>query len=149
MEKDTNAHQPSATSGRESLPEHVLRTCREFVDLVAKIVADAIPSHRYDVVGIAERLGLSEQTFRRRLYICTGYTPKQFITSIQMREAERLLSEYPDAKVKDVAFKCGFDETSPFSKAFKKWSGYGPLAFRKQKRIEESEDWVRLLEKYK
>ena len=66
-----------------------------------------------------------------------------------MREAERLLSEYPDAKVKDVAFKCGFDETSPFSKAFKKWSGYGPLAFRKQKRIEESEDWVRLLEKYK
>ncbi len=66
-----------------------------------------------------------------------------------MREAERLLSEYPDAKVKDVAFKCGFDETSPFSKAFKKWSGYGPLAFRKQKRIEESEDWMRLLEKYK
>lgn len=66
MEKDTNAHQPSATSGRESLPEHVLRTRREFVDLVAKIVADAIPSHRYDVVGIAERLGLSEQTFRRR-----------------------------------------------------------------------------------
>ena len=122
MEKDTNAHQPSATSGREPLPEHVLRTRREFVDLVAKIVADAI---------------------------CTGYTPKQFITSIQMREAERLLSEYPDAKVKDVAFKCGFDETSPFSKAFKKWSGYGPLAFRKQKRIEESEDWVRLLEKYK
>lgn len=107
MEKDTNAHQPSATSGREPLPEHVLRTRREFVDLVAKIVADAIPSHRYDVVGIAERLGLSEQTFRRRLYICTGYTPKQFITSIQMREAERLLSEYPDAKVKDVAFKCG------------------------------------------
>ena len=91
MEKDTNAHQPSATSGREPLPEHVLRTRREFVDLVAKIVA----------------------------------------------------------KVKDVAFKCGFDETSPFSKAFKKWSGYGPLAFRKQKRIEESEDWVRLLEKYK
>ena len=41
------------------------------------------------------------------------------------------------------------DGTSPFSKAFKKWSGYGPLAFRKQKRIEESEDWVRLLEKYK
>ena len=103
MEKDTNAHQPSATSGRESLPEHVLRTRREFVDLVAKIVADAIPSHRYDVVGIAERLGLSEQTFRRRLYVSTGYTPKQFITSIQMREAERLLSEYPDAKVKDVA----------------------------------------------
>ena len=137
MEKDTNAHQPSATSGRELLPEHVLRTRREFVDLVAKIVADAIPSHRYDVVGIAERLRLSEQTFRRRF------------TSIQMREAERLLSEYPDAKVKDVAFKCGFDETSPFSKAFKKWSGYGPLAFRKQKRIEESEDWVRLLEKYK
>ena len=83
MEKDTNAHQPSATSGRESLPEHVLRTRREFVDLVAKIVADAIPSHRYDVVGIAERLGLSEQTFRRRLYVSTGYTPKQFITSIE------------------------------------------------------------------
>lgn len=54
MEKDTNAHQPSATSGREPLPEHVLRTRREFVDLVAKIVADAIPSHRYDVVGSVE-----------------------------------------------------------------------------------------------
>lgn len=98
MNENTNAHRSSATAGMEPLPEHVLRTRKAFVDLVANIVADAIPSHRYDVVGIAERLGLSEQTFRRRLYICTGYTPKQFITSIQMREAERLLSEYPDAK---------------------------------------------------
>ena len=85
MNENTNAHRSSATAGMEPLPEHVLRTRKAFVDLVAKIVADAIPSHRYDVVGIAERLGLSEQTFRRRLYICTGYTPKQFITSIQMR----------------------------------------------------------------
>lgn len=76
MNENTNTHRSSATAGMEPLPEHVLRTRKAFVDLVAKIVADAIPSHRYDVVGIAERLGLSEQTFRRRLYICTGYTPK-------------------------------------------------------------------------
>ena len=117
----------------EPLPEHVLRTRREFVDLVAKIVADAIPSHRYDVVGIAERLGLSEQTFRRRLYVSTGYTPKQFITSIQMREAERLLSEYPDAKVKDVAFKCGFDETSPFSKRIQEMERVRPVGIPQAK----------------
>lgn len=61
MNENTNAHRSSATAGMEPLPEHVLRTRKAFVDLVAKIVADAIPSHRYDVVGIAERLGLSEQ----------------------------------------------------------------------------------------
>lgn len=121
-----------------------------FERMVVDVVRQGLASgDDISVSAIASRLNLGEQTFRRRLYVSTGYTPKQFITSIQMREAERLLSEYPDAKVKDVAFKCGFDETSPFSKAFKKWSGYGPLAFRKQKRIEESEDWVRLLEKYK
>ena len=94
---------------------------------------------------------MSDGMRRELAYLSSHATNRYFIPNwgIQMREAERLLSEYPDAKVKDVAFKCGFDETSPFSKAFKKWSGYGPLAFRKQKRIEESEDWVRLLEKYK
>ena len=110
-----------------------LETHKEFLAAVMRIVEDRIPAHCYDIAGIAAQLGLSEQTFRRRIAACTGKTPKQLVTSLQMREAERLLLKYPDVKIKDIAFQCGFDETSPFSKAFKKWSGLCPEQFRKLK----------------
>lgn len=123
----------NSQNSTNSVEELERKARSEFVAAVSRIVADRIPTHSYDIAGIAMQLGLSEQTFRRRIFAYSGKTPKQFVTDLQMQEAERLLIKYPDVKIKDIAFQCGFDETSPFSKAFKKWSGFSPEQFRKLK----------------
>ena len=35
--------------------------------------------------------------------------------------------------IRDVALSCGFEETSFFSHAFKKWSGMSPMHFRENR----------------
>lgn len=79
---------------------------------------------------IASSLSLGEQTFRRHIFAATGLAPKDFITSVQMREAARLLIDCQDVRIRDVGCRCGFDDASAFTNAFKKCYGMGPRQFR-------------------
>ena len=38
--------------------------------------------------------------------------------------------------IRDVALRCGFEETSFFSHAFKKWSGMSPMQFRENRQAD-------------
>lgn len=47
-----------------------------------------------------------------------------------MREAARLLIDCQDVRIRDVGCRCGFDDASAFTNAFKKCYGMGPRQFR-------------------
>lgn len=105
----------------------------QFVLHLVHLVKTLMPTREHSVTALASRLGLGEQTFRRRVHRATGKSPKQLILAIQMHEASRLLLEEPHIMIRDVALSCGFEETSFFSHAFKKWSGMSPMHFRENR----------------
>ncbi|MDD6019754.1 MAG: helix-turn-helix domain-containing protein [bacterium] len=105
----------------------------QFVLHLVHLVKTSMPTREHSVTALALRLGLGEQTFRRRVHRATGKSPKQLILAIQMHEASRLLLEDPHIMIRDVALSCGFEETSFFSHAFKKWSGMSPMHFRENR----------------
>ena len=105
----------------------------QFVLHLVHLVKTSMPTREHSVTALALRLGLGEQTFRRRVHRATGKSPKQLILAIQMHEASRLLLEEPHIMIRDVALSCGFEETSFFSHAFKKWSGMSPMHFRENR----------------
>ena len=119
----------------------------EFVHNVVRLIIASMPARRHGVAEIASSLSLGEQTFRRRFVCETGQQPKMFITaiqmdikidgltydiitSVQMREAARLLIDCQDVRIRDVGCRCGFDDASAFTNAFKKCYGMGPRQFR-------------------
>lgn len=77
---------------------------------------------------VAQRLGTSERTLHRRL----ADEGTSFATLVDQARRERatLLLEDPHLSCSEVAFLLGFAEPAPFFRAFKRWTGTTPQAWR-------------------
>lgn len=80
--------------------------------------ADVVKSLRYSGVYL-------RQTFRH----ATGLTLSQAIQNRRMLEARRLLLE-TTLTLKEIAFRCGFDDEGYFCRVFRKNEGVNPTVFR-------------------
>ncbi|MGM0564510.1 MAG: AraC family transcriptional regulator [Pseudomonadota bacterium] len=79
---------------------------------------------------IAEELGVSPQTLRRRLKE-EGTSYQALKDSIRRDIAIHCLGS-PQLSINDIALKVGFAEPSAFHRAFKKWTGVTPADYRSQ-----------------
>lgn len=81
------------------------------------------------MADVARRLAMSDRTLHRRLSE-RGFSFKSLVAATRRHVAENLLreSQYP---VTEVAFLTGFSEQSAFNRAFKRWTGHTPTAFRR------------------
>jgi len=77
----------------------------------------------------AARLGVSARTLRRRLHE-EGTTFQDVLDETRCELAKRHLGEDRLA-LSEVAFLLGFSEPSAFHRAFKRWTGQTPLAYRR------------------
>lgn len=99
---------------------------RTLAEHLSKALSDGIPS----AAAAARAVGMSERTLYRRLAE-TGLTYQGVLEKTQKSLAENLLSE-DRFSIAEVAFLTGFSEQSSFTRAFKRWAGLAPGAYRKQ-----------------
>jgi AraC-like DNA-binding protein len=78
--------------------------------------------------AIAERLGMSERSLRRRLASEKASFPNIRMEALSAR-AKQLLTE-PEIPIKEIASSLGFSEATAFHRAFRTWTGMTPTAFR-------------------
>jgi AraC-like DNA-binding protein len=95
---------------------------------VENLVRDALPSGIPGIIQIAEHMGMSGRTLTRRLSE-SGHTFRNLVRQTQENIAKDLLRN-TSRTVSEIAFQTGFSEQSAFSRAFKRWTGQSPLAFR-------------------
>ncbi|NIB41527.1 AraC family transcriptional regulator [Pseudomaricurvus alkylphenolicus] len=81
------------------------------------------------LVEAAKHVGMSEQTLRRHLKK-DGYSFQQLKEDTRRDMAIHFING-KQYSVEEIAFKLGFSEASTFIRAFKKWTGVTPLAYRK------------------
>ncbi len=74
-------------------------------------------------------LGINEKVLSKEVKTLTGKTPKVYIDSRTILEAQRMLS-YSDLSAKEIGFELGFDEPTNFAKYFRKHTGMTPAQFR-------------------
>ncbi len=67
---------------------------------------------------------------------CMGTTAKQYLLDVQLTEAKRLLL-YSDCNINEIAFQLGFEDSSYFSRIFKKKTSLTPSDFLKKYRKQE------------
>lgn len=83
-------------------------------------------------LGIAElaaALALSERTLHRRFKAATDESPKAFINRTRLEMARTLL-DVPQASIKRVAQQCGYWDEGSFRRAFTRFAGMSPSAYR-------------------
>ncbi|BDD02777.1 helix-turn-helix domain-containing protein [Aureibacter tunicatorum] len=94
---------------------------------------DIIHTHIYEdlrLEDLAFFAGMSLSTFKRKFRSVFGDSPAQYIKSKRLSEAKRLL-DITNRRVSEIAFDCGFNDISYFSKSFSAEYGYPPSEYRK------------------
>jgi AraC-like DNA-binding protein len=91
---------------------------------IAAVMHEATPSLDW----AADVAGVSSRTLRRRLD-AIGLSWSGLIAQTRFNTARRLL-ETNDLEIRDVAREVGYSDPANFTRAFRRWTGESPSAYR-------------------
>lgn len=84
--------------------------------------------HCTKIEGYAEKLGISVENLNTICRDNTGVSVKQYILDLKVTEAKRLLI-YTSNNINEIAFSLGFEDSSYFSRIFRKRTSLSPSDF--------------------
>lgn len=96
-------------------------------------VMDYIEKHidqPIDLTTLADVAHFSAFHFHRMFTFLVGETPNTFLLRIRVEKAAYLLKGYKELSISEVAYSCGFNNVSSFSRTFKKYFGVTAKYFR-------------------
>lgn len=91
------------------------------------------------VQDIAKKFGYTHLKFTRLFTKEMGMTPIEYINTVRLEKAKRLLSE-SNLNINAVAIECGFDNQFYFHNRFKKKYGVSPSEYRKSSNIHSAKN---------
>ena len=108
-----STHPESSASLTEQVRRHIEATLPEYV-----------PSAE----SVAKVLAMSERTLQRRL-AAEGASLTRLVDDVRERLARSLLAR-PEVTAQEIAFALGYSDARAFHRAFRRWTGTSPGAFR-------------------
>jgi AraC-like DNA-binding protein len=97
-------------------------------DRVRKMVEHGLRTSQPDGDEIARRLAISPQTLRRKL--AAEGTSLREVRETVLRDAAVTALVQGDEPIAEIAARLGFSEPSAFTRAFRRWTGSPPSAYR-------------------
>ncbi len=104
------------------------RLARQVIEEIAAMLSEGVPQ----LAEVAARLGMGTRTLQRRLAE-GGRNYLTLVGTAQRQLAHELVKE-SGYSLSEIAFLTGFSEQSAFTRAFKRWEGLTPGAFRQERR---------------
>jgi AraC-like DNA-binding protein len=96
---------------------------------VRKLLMGLLPAGKTNADYVATRLGMSRRTLTRHLER-EGVTYKDLLEQARRELSFQYLAN-PATDIQQIAFLLGYSETAAFSRAFRRWSGQSPAAYRR------------------
>ncbi|HZU65276.1 MAG TPA: AraC family transcriptional regulator ligand-binding domain-containing protein [Novosphingobium sp.] len=96
---------------------------------LAQLVFRDLNALAIDQDRIAREIGMSTRTMRRKLAE-EGSSYQQVLDECRMRQALFEFRTRPDLSIAQIALRLGYAEHSNFTRAFHRWSGQSPQAYR-------------------
>jgi len=100
---------------------------------VRRALVDALHGGQCDLHAVARKTGTSERTLQRRL-AKAGVSFGDLLEQTRRALAERYLRDR-DVAIGEVSYLLGYSEQSAFSRAFRRWTGVSPAAFRREQAL--------------
>jgi AraC-like DNA-binding protein len=103
----------------------------DFPGYVREAIAMLLRGGRADIRLMAEVTGMGPRTLQRRL-ARAGVSYTRLVAQARLDLAVRLLED-PRVKLIDVALELGYSDPAHFTRAFQRWTGAAPRAFRRHR----------------
>ena len=97
------------------------------------------PGESWTVESLASRVSLSRSAFSAKFKQMVGEPPMQYLTRVRLTKAAALLRTHP-ATLVEIALSIGYDSEVAFSKAFKRYFGMAPGAYRQGRRKQTAKE---------
>ncbi|MEM6994378.1 MAG: AraC family transcriptional regulator ligand-binding domain-containing protein [Myxococcota bacterium] len=100
------------------------------LDRVREAIAAQARRSRYGAEDVAQALGMSVRTLQRHTQK-HGASLRALLDEAREASATKLLAD-PRLSIEEVAFVVGYSDDRAFRRAFQRWTGKSPAAFRKR-----------------
>ena len=104
---------------------------KKFIHRLMDVTIVQLNKGNVDIDLIATAMQMSRATLRSKVMAATGLTPVAFVLRVRLNKAQYMIT-HTDLALSAIANKCGFQNISHFSKAFKQQFGVSPMQYRKQ-----------------
>ena len=102
-----------------------------FLNKVIDLIHAQMASQNINIIDMAYSLNMTSRQLNRKINAITGDNISKYILQVRMLHAKHLLDSNKDYTVAEVAYKCGYEENSNFTRAFKMLYGITPTQYRK------------------
>ena len=118
---DSNPSEITVTSIDEKFLKDLIETVKKNID-----------NPDFNVKVMSDIMGFSHANLYRKIKALTGQTVSEFIRTIRLKEAARLLKS-KEVNVSDAMYKVGFTHRSYFTRSFKDMYGVTPKEYISEK----------------
>ena len=122
----------TSTESEAQAALHLSNPDQAFITRATEIVMQHLADGDYNREAFAKDMAMGESTLYNKVKATTGQTVIAFITSIRLKEAQRIIRSNPNILISDVATQVGFNTPKYFSKCFKKEFGIFPKEYAEQ-----------------
>jgi AraC-like DNA-binding protein len=102
----------------------------DLISAVRRAIAEIVREGEPSLARIAKKMGVSSRTLQRQLK-ARQINCQKLVDDTRRHFARSYLKD-PKNTLTQVAFLLGYSEASAFNRAFKRWTGLTPLAYRSQ-----------------
>lgn len=106
----------------------------EFMTKLNDFISQHIGSRTFSVEILSEKMCMSVSQLTRKMKNVTGMSPANYIMHMRLEKGKRLLS-LSEKNIGDIAYECGFADTSHFGRIFKQTYNMTPSQYRKMPKI--------------
>ena len=124
----------TSTESETQTALHLSNPDQAFITRATEVVMQHLADGDYNRESFAKDMVMSESTLYNKVKATTGQTVIAFITSIRLKEAQRIIQLNPNILISDVATQVGFNTPKYFSKCFKKEFGIFPKEYAEEQK---------------
>ena len=118
------------TPAEEEPAQVLIQADRLFLTQLVSFVMKGMPKGDVTVESLASDMCITRGQLNRKVKAVTGITTQQYVLRIRMEYACLLLRQSPELSIFDVSCRCGFDDATSFSRAFRRTYDQSPTQYR-------------------
>lgn len=112
---------------------------QHFIEKITTVIKNNIENTEFGVTALTKELGIGRTLLHNKLKQILDLSTTEFINTIRLKEAQKLLIQEPELTMSEVAYKVGFNDPNYFSRTFKKMFNVSPSVYKTKGASENDE----------